>query len=110
MLVGYADAMSQKADSEREAFGPRPERTTSTQRYNMSFRVEPLLLKKLRGLTAIENGVAQLGNPKAAHISATAELHYILEEFVKGYEKLYGAIPDDEDLSAIARHVRSRTK
>jgi len=111
MLVGYDDAMSQKeAERDRETFGPRLERVTSTKRSNMNFRCEPLLRKKLAGLTAIENGVAKAENPKAAHISDNAELHYILEEFVRGYEKLYGAIPDPDDAAAISRHVRSRTK
>lgn len=111
MLLGYADAMSEKkAESEREAFGPRPERTTSNDRKGMNFRMEPLLKKKLAALVAIENGVAQAENPKAGHISENAELHYIVEEFVKGYEAQYGAIPDPADKAAISRHVRARTK
>lgn len=110
MLVGYADYVSQKTEEGREAFGPRRERSTSAERKSLNFRVEPFLLTKLLGLTAIENGVARAENPKSAHISANAELHYILEEFINGYEKEYGSIPDPEDAAAIARHVKARTK
>jgi hypothetical protein len=110
MLDRYDDLMSQKGEDAREAFGPRRERATSAERKSMNFRMEPLLLQKLTGLTAIENGVARAENPKAAHISLNAEIHYILEEFVRGYEKQYGSIPDEEDAAAISRHVKARTK
>jgi hypothetical protein len=110
MLDSYDALMSQKGDEAREAFGPRRERATSHERKSVNFRLEPLLLKKLLGLTAIENGVAKAENPKAAHISLNAEMHYVLEEFVRSYEKLYGSVPDAEDATAVARHVKSRTK
>lgn len=110
MLLSYDDVMSQKAESGREVYGPRPVRTTTTQRKSLNFRVEPELLKKLEGLAEIENGVALSEDPKSGHISINAELHYILEEFVRGYERLYGAIPDPDDRAALARHVKARTK
>ena len=111
MLQGYADYMSQKDQSEREAYGPRPERSTSADRHVMNFRVEPMLFKKLQALAEIENGVnrAEKG-AKAAHISTNAELHYILETAVKEYEKKHGSIPGPEDDAGIQRHVRARTK
>jgi hypothetical protein len=110
MLDMYDDLMSQKSEEAREAFGPRRERATSTARKSLNFRMEPELLQKLSGLTAIENGVARAENDKAAHISLNAEIHYILEEFIRGYEKQYGSIPDEEDTNSIARHVKARTK
>lgn len=110
MLDRYDDLMNQKAEEGREAFGPRPERSTSAERKSINFRVEPNLLLKLKGLTAIEDGVSRAGNPKAAHISLNAEIHYVLEEFVREYEKQYGSIPSDDDLPAVARHVKARTK
>lgn len=110
MLDRYDDLMSQKAEERREAFGPRPERATSVERKSLNFRMEPWLLVKLSGLTAIENGVAKAENPKAGHISLNAEIHYILEEFVREYEEQYGSIPEEEDKSSIARHVKARTK
>jgi hypothetical protein len=112
MLDRYDDLMSQKAESERDlSTGPRPERSTSTDRVLMSFRVEPLLLKKLQGLAAIENGINKHEKgPKAAHISANAQLHYILEVAVKKYEDKYGAIPASDDEAGVMRHVKARTK
>jgi hypothetical protein len=110
MLDRYDDLMSQKSDEAREAYGPRRERSTSVERKSINFRMEPLLLKKLAGLTEIENGVAKAENPRAAHISLNAEIHYILEEFVRGYEKQYGSIPDENDTTSIGRHVKARTK
>lgn len=110
MLQGYDEYMSQKSEEVREAFGPRRERATSAERKTFNFRMEPFLRKKLLGLTEIENGVAAFENPKHAHISANEQLHYILEEFVKDYEKSYGSIPDPKDEVAITRHVRARTK
>src|SRR5581483_8225617 len=94
MLQGYAEYMSEKTEEVREAFGPRRERATSAERKTFNFRVDPFLRKKLLGLTEIENGVARAENEKSAHISANEELHYILQEFVKGYEEQYGSIPD----------------
>lgn len=102
--------MTQKAEEGRDAFGPRPERSTSVERKSLNFRMEPWLLVKLSGLTAIENGVAQSENPKAGHISLNAEIHYVLEEFVRGYEKQYGSIPAADDKASVARHVKARTK
>lgn len=110
MFASYDDLMSQKAEEGREAFGPRPERSTSMERKSLNFRMEPLLLAKLTGLVAIENGVAHAENPKAGHISLNSEIHYILEEFIRGYESQYGSIPDKDDKNGIARHVKSRTK
>lgn len=110
VLQSYADYMSQKADEAREAFGPRRERPTTSNRKTFNFRIDPKLREKLLALTEIENGVAKAENDKAAHISANEELHYVLQEFVDGYEKLYGALPGPEDEAAIARHVRARTK
>lgn len=110
MLQDYAGYMSQKGEEAREAFGPRRERATSAERKSINFRMEPYLLRKLAGLTAIENAVARAENSKAAHISLNAEIHYILEEFIKGYEKQYGSIPDEEDVASINRHVKARTR
>jgi hypothetical protein len=110
MLDSYDDLMSDKREETREAFGPRRERATSVERKSINFRMEPLLLRKLLGLTAIENGVAKAENQKAAHISLNAEIHYVLEEFIRGYEKQYGSIPDEEDAPGVTRHVKARTK
>src|SRR5690348_9438755 len=98
MLLGYDEYMSQKAESEREAYGPRPERATSAERHIMNFRVEPMLFQKLKALAEIEYGInkAEKG-PRAAHISANAQLHYILEVAVREYEKKHGAIPAPDD-------------
>lgn len=110
MLLGYDEYMSQKAE-ERDAYGPRPERTTSVDRHVMNFRVEPILFKKLQALAEIEYGINKVEKgPRAAHISANAQLHYILEVAVREYEKKHGAIPDPKDDAGIARHVRARTK
>ena len=110
MLLSYDDVMSQKAESDREVFGPRPVRTTTTHRKSLNFRVEPELLRKLEALAEIEGEVAKAEDPKAGHISINSELHYILEEFIRGYERLYGAIPAPEDKAAMTRHVKARTK
>lgn len=111
MFDRYTDLMTQKREAESELSGPRPERTTSGTRTPWTFRVEPLLLKKLHALAEIENGInAYEKGDKAAHISANAQLHYILEAAVNKYESRFGAIPDPEDDAGIARHVKARTK
>lgn len=110
MLLGYAEFMSHKNDAAPESFGPRPKRAISSNRTTMNFRLEEMLRLKLAGLTAIENGVAKSEDSTAAHISDNAQLHYILEEFIKAYESKYGAIPAPDDEPGVQRHVRTRTK
>lgn len=76
-----------------------------------TFRIEPLLLKRLQALAKIESGINRHEKgDKAAHISANAQLHYILETAVNKYEAKFGAIPDPTDDDGIARHVKARTK
>jgi len=70
-----------------------------------------MLLKKLHALAEIENGINKYEKgDKAAHISANAQLHYILETAVNKYEKKFGAIPAPDDEAEIERHVKARTK
>lgn len=111
MFDRYTDLMSQKRESESEVSGPRPERSTSGERTPWTFRIEPMLLKKLHALAEIENGINKYEKgDKAAHISANAQLHYILETAVNKYEKKFGAIPAPDDEAEIERHVKARTK
>lgn len=111
MFDRYTDLMDKKREAESEVSGPRPERATSGDRVPWTFRVEPNLLKKLQALAEIENGINQHEKgDKAAHISANAQLHYILETAVNKYEARFGAIPDPKDDAGVARHVKARTK
>lgn len=110
MLDRYSDLMSQKREAESDVSGPRPERSTSGDRVPWTFRIEPDLLRKLHALAEIENGINKFEKgEKAAHISANAQLHYILETAVIKYEKKFGSIPSPEDEANIARHVKART-
>lgn len=111
MFGMYTDLMSQKREAESEVSGPRPERSTSGDRVPWTFRVEPNLLKKLQALAEIENGINKHEKgEKAAHISANAQLHYILEVAVNKYESKFGAIPEPDDGPGVLRHVKARTK
>ena len=110
MFERYTDLVSAKREAESELSGPRPERTTSGDRVPWTFRVEPDLLKKLQGLAEIENGINKYEKgDKAAHISANAQLHYILEAAVNKYEAKFGSIPKPDDEAGIERHVTART-
>lgn len=111
MFDRYTDLVSQKREAAQEFDGPRPERSTSGERTPWTFRVEPDLLKKLQGMAEIENGLNKFEKgDKAAHVSANAMLHYILEAAVNKYEAQFGSIPKPDDKAGIDRHVKARTK
>src|SRR5579864_6423917 len=79
MLDRYDELMSQKDERDRALTGPRPERTTSEDRHQMNFRVEPQLFTKLVALAKIEDGINRYEKgSKAAHVSTNAQLHHIL--------------------------------
>lgn len=107
MDVGYAALMSQKEAEEREQFGPRPSRKKKND-YETKWRTWTELYLKVQAIAAVEQQKSILeGGPEDVEISVNAQVNYIVDQFVRTYEKKFGPLPDAKDEAALKRYARA---
>jgi len=111
MDLGYAEYMSLKEEAEREAFGPRPQ-PKKKHNYETKWRTERALAEKVLAIAKAEGFAAEFENPtvgSTTEISLNAQLNFIVEGFVKTYEKKFGPVPSAKDDVGLKRYARNRS-